>query len=52
MPNHQPVSGILTAFNNYELVLETVKGGKGTGKQVIYMKHSIISVEPEDLMKW
>lgn len=48
----QPASGVLVAYNNYEIVVDiTPKGGKGH-KEVIYMKHSIISIEPAEEMRW
>jgi sRNA-binding regulator protein Hfq len=48
MGGGQPATGVLVGYNNFELLLDvTPKGGK-LHKEVIYLKHAIISIEPVD----
>ncbi len=40
MSGGQPVTGVLEAFNPYELLIQTAKG------QILVFKHAIATIEP------
>jgi sRNA-binding regulator protein Hfq len=48
----QPATGILTAFNNFEICLDISPSGGKIHKEVIYMKHAVLSIESVDEMRW
>ena len=48
----QPATGILSAYNNFEIVLDTTPKGGKIHKEIIYMKHAVLSIEPAEEVRW